>query len=214
MDNKPTQEQQKPVNPSPDSGGGSFFSRHGKMITRLIIITIIIVGAAIYSQTQNPKTNNQQNDQESEATLEVEKNDANLVSEENSEDGASVKVEDSTSESPEISVTEETPGTTIKVSGKEIIVVAQSGNGYTHLARRALAEYLDTTGNQGLKIEHKIFAEDYLQKKITDRQSLHSGDEVNFAQDQIQESIDAALQLTDAQVNNLSQYVPLVPSLN
>ena len=75
-------------------------------------------------------------------------------------------------------------------------------------------EYLDTTGNQGLKIEHKIFAEDYLQKKIPDKQRLFVGDEVSFDQGQIQEAVDTALQLTDAQVDNLSQYVPLVPSLN
>ena len=92
--------------------------------------------------------------------------------------------------------------------------MAQHGNGYTHLARRALAEYLDTTGSQGLQAEHKIFAEDYLQKKIPDKQRLFAGDEVSFDQGQIQEAIDTALQLTDAQVDNLSQYVPLVPSLN
>jgi len=123
-------------------------------------------------------------------------------------------VKDSTTKSSEVSVTKETSKTSVKVSGKEIIVTAQSGNGYTHLARKALAEYLDTTGDQGLKAEHKIFIEDYLQKKISDRNGLHTGDEVSFSQDQIQEAIDVAQDLTDAQVQNLSQYVPLVPSLN
>ncbi|OGE81521.1 MAG: hypothetical protein A2826_00505 [Candidatus Doudnabacteria bacterium RIFCSPHIGHO2_01_FULL_43_23] len=226
MNGESNQDQQKPVNPTPTTSptpgnqtGPSdetkdFFSRHSKTITRLIIIAIIIIGAAIYSQSQNPETDKLVDEEEVTDTLAEEENETDLTSENDSKDDTSVIVKDSTTKSSEVSVTKETSKTSVKVSGKEIIVTAQSGNGYTHLARKALAEYLDTTGDQGLKAEHKIFIEDYLQKKISDRNGLHTGDEVSFSQDQIQEAIDVAQDLTDAQVQNLSQYVPLVPSLN
>jgi hypothetical protein len=226
MNGESNQEQPKSSNSSPgtpptqpNQSGPSgetndFFSRHSKAITRLIIIAIIIVGAAIYSQSQNSDNNDLAENEEITDTLTQPENESDEMSEKDSKDDTNVIVKDGTTESPEVSVTKETPETSVKVSGKNIIVTVQSGNGYTHLARKALAEYLDTTGDQGLKAEHKIFMEDYLQKKITDRHSLHSGDEISFSESQIQEAVDAAQDLTDAQVQNLSVYVPLVPSLN
>jgi len=91
---------------------------------------------------------------------------------------------------------------------------AKAGDGITHLARRALKEYLKEKG-QGLNLtpEHKIYIEDYLQKKTGDYW-LKIGQKVTFSEELIKEAIQKAQNLTPEQLENLSQYAKLVPELN
>ncbi len=98
-----------------------------------------------------------------------------------------------------------------KTDGSITIKVAK-GNGATHLARYALKEYLKDNP-EDLKAEQKIYIEDYLQKHVSHSQILKVNDEISFSGDLIREAIDSAQKLTDSQINNLSKYVPLVPSL-
>ena len=100
--------------------------------------------------------------------------------------------------------------------GSDITVTAAKGNGTTHLARQALKEYLKDKPElaQQLSAEQRIYIEDYLRKHLTDQpKTLHPGDQLSFSNDMIQIAIDTALDLTENQIKNLSQYVPLVPSL-
>ena len=91
---------------------------------------------------------------------------------------------------------------------------AQVGEGLTHLARRVLSKYLkDHSLTFQLRAEHKIYIEDYLAKAMGGRW-LNLGEEVTFSVELIQEAIDQAQKLTPEQIQNLSQYVPLVPSLS
>lgn len=111
---------------------------------------------------------------------------------------------------------EKTESTIVNANGK-IIISPIKGDGLTHLARRALKEYLRDNPElaQKLKTEHKIFIEDYLRKNLTDAPHvLQTGDTVAFSRDFIQDAIDRAQKLTDSQLNNLSKYVVLVPSLS
>ena len=190
---------------------GSFWSRHSRLLVRLIIIAVIIVVAIIYSQTQNPDDTRvgMEDGEEIEETMEGEG-----LPVEDSVAGEEITVTKGDKKNTEVTVTEKEPEQTVTVTGEEITVSAARGDGYTHLARRALAEYLDKTGSQELQVEHKIYIEDYLQKNISEKQPLNPGDSASFSQGDIQVAIDAALALTDNQVKNLSQYVPLVPSLN
>jgi len=91
---------------------------------------------------------------------------------------------------------------------------AKAEDGITHLARRALKEYLQEKG-QGLNLtpEHKIYIEDYLQKKTGDY-GLKIGQKVTFSEELIKEAIQKAQTLTPEQLQNLSQYAKLVPELN
>lgn len=89
---------------------------------------------------------------------------------------------------------------------------AEPGEGITHLARKALREYLKEKGSPNLTPEHKIYIEDYLQKKTGD-QGLAVGEKKSFSEDLIKEGINKAQQLTPEQLENLQQYSALVSSL-
>lgn len=103
--------------------------------------------------------------------------------------------------------------TIIPESRKEngaIIEKTASGEGITHLARRALKNY--TKDNpENLTNEHKIYIEDYIKDSIGSR-PLEVGEEITFSEDLIKEAIDASLELTPEQLNNLEKYSALVVS--
>ncbi|MBI3304958.1 hypothetical protein HYZ80_01360 [Candidatus Parcubacteria bacterium] len=113
----------------------------------------------------------------------------------------------------------ETKGLSLAEPGKitktdtSITVAASRGEGVTHLARRALKSYLESnSADFDLKAEHKIYIEDYVMKKIGAK-SLSVGEERQFSNDLVKDAMAKAKNLTPKQLENLSQYVPLVPSL-
>lgn len=108
----------------------------------------------------------------------------------------------------------EAPGTERKESEpRKYLEKAQKGEGLTHLARRVLKEYLkENPQNFEVTKEHKIYIEDYLAKSLGGRW-LQLGEEVNFSEELIREALNKAQALTPVQLQNLSQFVPLVPSL-
>jgi len=116
-------------------------------------------------------------------------------------------------ELPEVVITppEKTEVTTQPIVYEEI---AESGEGITHLARKALKKYLQEKG-EGLNLtpEHKIYIEDYLQKKTGDYW-LQVGQKLTFSEELIKEAIEKAQTLTEEQLQNLTQYTTLVPELN
>jgi len=91
--------------------------------------------------------------------------------------------------------------------------VAELGEGITHLARKALKEYLKEKGGPNLTPEHKIYIEDYLQKKTGDFW-LQVGQKLTFSEELIKEAIEKSQTLTEQQLQNLTQYAKLVPELN
>ena len=98
-----------------------------------------------------------------------------------------------------------------KESGS-IIEKAIPGDGVTRLARRALKSYTkDHPENQNLTNEHKIYVEDYLKDQIGSR-PLEIGEEIAFSEDLIKEAINASLELSPEQLNNLEKYSALVVS--
>ncbi|GBE16786.1 hypothetical protein BMS3Abin15_00610 [bacterium BMS3Abin15] len=94
------------------------------------------------------------------------------------------------------------------------IETAGAGDGRTHLARRALANYLEKNPDSELKAEHKIYIEDYLRKKVDFQGRVFVGTSVEFSKDLIQEAIGEAKGLNDAQIKNLQKYTVLAPSLS
>lgn len=92
---------------------------------------------------------------------------------------------------------------------------AQAGEGITHLARRALAQYRQDLGEKApeLSPEHLVYAEDFVQN-ATGEFGLQLGQELTFSSNLLQKAIDASLQLSPEQLNNLQQFSQLVPSLS
>jgi len=86
------------------------------------------------------------------------------------------------------------------------VEVAEAGNGATHLARRAATRWL-SSNDAGYTVtnEHRIYIEDYLQKQMGSPR-LSIGEEQTISFDMVREAVDAAKNLNDAQLRNLSQY--------
>ena len=92
-------------------------------------------------------------------------------------------------------------------AGKIYTVYANHGEGITHLARRALNEYLQETEEEfGLTEEHKIYVEDYLQNK-TGSESIEVNHQETFSEGLIKEAISNAKQLTPESLDNLKKYI-------
>ncbi len=103
---------------------------------------------------------------------------------------------------------------TSKETEKSFIESAQKGEGVTHLARRALSDYLEKNADSELKAEHKIYIEDYLRKKVNFNDRVFTGTTVEFSKDLVREAIDESKKLNDAQIKNLHKYAVMVPSLS
>jgi hypothetical protein len=90
---------------------------------------------------------------------------------------------------------------------------AQRGEGLTHLARKALASYIQEEGVE-LSAEERVYVEDYVQKRIAPEKTglrfLDIGEEVEISVELLEEGVASAQELTPAQINNLTQYANLV----
>ena len=95
--------------------------------------------------------------------------------------------------------------------GSSITKTADPGEGITHLARRALADYLAKNG-KSLSSEQKIYAEDYVQN-MTGDEGLDIGQKLSFSHDLLRDAVQAAEGLKDWQIENLRQYTTTVSLL-
>lgn len=83
---------------------------------------------------------------------------------------------------------------------------AVSGNGTTHLARRALAHYLEKNPDSSLTAEHKVYIEDYLRKNVNHSGVVTTKTSVEFSKTLIRQAIDHSKTLNDKQLQNLKKY--------
>lgn len=91
---------------------------------------------------------------------------------------------------------------------------AESGEGITHLARKALKTYLQTNPQSfQITAEHKVYIEDYIAKKLGGN-LLQLGEKMEFSPQLLQEALGQAQNLTPAQLQNLTQYSQLIFGLN
>ncbi len=89
---------------------------------------------------------------------------------------------------------------------------ASFGDGLTHLARKSLSRYLQENEINDLTVEHKIYIEDYIQKKLGS-QNLSLGEKVTIPYSLVSEAVNNSRNLTESQLNNLEQYSLLVSSI-
>ena len=86
------------------------------------------------------------------------------------------------------------------------VEVAQAGEGYTHLARRAATQWLsENQASYAVTDEHRIYIEDYIQNRMG-TEGLELGDSHTITFDMIREAVDAASSLNESQLQNLSHY--------
>lgn len=168
----------------------SFWDHNGRRIIQVVIVLAVIGGIVAYSRSQNNSN---------------EPSNSNTPNQ-NSNQGLNVTDRPVPAPSP--------VSGPVTYENKTVTVTAQRGEGYTHLARRALAEYLRANGTpEGLQAEHKIYIEDYLQKRLASKTGVRIGSQIGFTDDQVRQAIDSSMQLSSSQLQNLHQYVLRVPNL-
>ncbi|PID52180.1 MAG: hypothetical protein CR972_03495 [Candidatus Moraniibacteriota bacterium] len=93
-----------------------------------------------------------------------------------------------------------------------IAVTAIRGDSMTTLARKAAKSYINKNNVENLTPSHKIYIEDYLRKKQTNRK-INVNTEIQFTKSDISEAIEKSRTLTEAQLHNLAFYAQNVPGL-
>lgn len=189
--------------------------------TILVALIVLIVGISAYNYneqtgTNTPAVNEEENAQGNDAE---ESNGQEAATTENQEEnteqtdqeaaqaenqGTTEQTETTTPQSEETK-TEETNTNIVESNGDGYKVTAEKGEGITHLARKALAQYLSENSDSEVTALHKIYIEDYLQNKIGS-QGIEVGHAETISKASIQEAIAASKNLSQASLDNLKKY--------
>ena len=201
MDNQPESQFQQPNSGpqfgmeqgrTPSRGFRGWLNRYGSSVV-LPIIALLILAGGIYLYAN----------QKEQEILPLGENEQGIFLD---NEGVPVLGEQTVNEEDDESVPTIVFGT--ENNSDRIAARTEKGEGVTHLARRALKDYL-RENPQELSNEQKIYIEDYLKDKVGSR-PLEVGEEIGFSKVNIQEAIDASLQLDQQELKNLEPYSALV----
>ncbi len=176
----------------------------GKNILSIFLIVFLIV-SGVYAF--NRDTNTDKKDKSVEEKVEDIKKDEdktqNEVTEktENQDDAAKTENE---SKDNDMSVD-------IQKTDSQITIKAKMGDGVTHLARNAVAEYIKDK-DISLSKEQKLYAETVLKNQYYQK-SLNTGQDISFNLDHLSDTVQKAQNLTEGQIHAWSKYTASVPSL-
>lgn len=208
-----------------ESDSPGFFDRikeSPRTVSALIII--LIVAAAIYAFSGEPKKSGDELANNNEPAL-TEEDGALDVADDSDDEEAADEVDETVAPKATPTTTPAQPTVTpgekisteklqamnralppVERADRAYVEAAQAGDGITHLARRATTRWL-AENNAGYEItnEHRIYIEDYIQNKVgTDRLSVGETRTISF--DVVAEAVKAAGELNGTQLNNLSHY--------
>lgn len=167
-----------------------------RIIISILIVVVIAGGIYSYSNRGGQASND---DHEVAQTEESSEETTTPLAVE-------VTESDSTNDNTQVASSQETENSFIQTAGK--------GDGLTHLARRAVANYLEKNQDSTLTAEHKIYIEDYLRKNAPHTGGVHIGTSIEFSKDLIQNAITKSKTLNERQIQNLHKYAVRVPSLS
>ncbi|MBU4141876.1 hypothetical protein KKE99_03310 [Patescibacteria group bacterium] len=173
---------------------------------RLLLVGVIILAIALnssWSDNESPQENKNEITPQAEQSKETEQSKEN-ASEENAQNPENNGNNVAQAKEPEIA--------NANTNANTIVQIAAKSEGVTHLARKAIKEYLGSA-QENLSAEQKIYAEDYLKRKVGSR-LLEVGEKIEFDKDTIKQGIEKAKGLNQKQIENLSKYVPLARNLN
>lgn len=182
-----------------DENTNSWLKDNLRIIVSIIIVAAIAGGVYSYSKkTQIPAEKNSVIESEGEI-IESQKDDEGALSGEQQKASAQKESVSNTA------ISQETEGSFIESAGR--------GDGKTHLARKALANYLEKNPDSTLTPEHKIYIEDYLRKRSGFNGRVNIGTSIEFSKDLIGKAIESSKNLNDKQLQNLHKFALRVPSL-
>lgn len=180
-----------------------------RIIVSVIIVIAIAGGIYSYSKRTQPisedqdKVTSEEAGQEESVEVGGTQETAETTLDQNKETTATKKQE-----------TKAAAATTSQETEGSFVETAVRGDGTTHLARRALANYLEKNPDSTLTPEHKIYIEDYLRKHVGYKGGVRVGTSIEFTKDLVRQAIDQSKKLNDKQLRNLHKYAVMVPSLS
>lgn len=197
--------------------------------TILVALIVLIVGVSAYNYNQKTGTDSTDTTKQEEAakTEEAKTEEAKTeeaATTENKEENAEATDQAATTQEQTPAVTTpttdnaakqteetKTPETNtnttnaVESTGKDYKVVAVKGEGITHLARKALNQYLSENNDGTLTASHKVYIEDYLKHKIGS-QGIGIGHTETISKVSIEGAIAASKKLSQSQLDNLKKY--------
>jgi hypothetical protein len=183
-------EQQDPIfEDTPVNQAKVWLQENLRIIVSVFIVAAIASGIYSYSQrTQNASDDALLNKSGGTESL-ADNRDA-------AKEGVQGEVKSGVVVTPELSRETET----------SFVEQTERGNGSTHLARRALAHYLEQNPDSSLSAEHKVYVEDYLRKHVGFQGAVTSKTSIEFQKDLIKQAIEKSKTLNDRQLQNLKKY--------
>lgn len=172
---------------------------------RLLLVGVIILAIALNSSQSDNKSSTESENIASPTSQAEQSKQA-----EPNKPKTTTQTAENSTPTPTPTKTPETAA--VAVDTNVISETAAKSEGVTHLARRAIKEYLSTS-QETLSSEQKIYAEDYLSKK-TGAKVLEVGEKIEFSTKLIKQGVEQAKGLNQKQIENLSKYVPLARNLN
>lgn len=178
--------------------GTSWFQENLRIIVSIFIVAAIALGIYSYSQRAENLS-----DEDIASLLETKGDEAKDGAME--EDAAMNEGETpskGTVVTPELSEEKEA----------SFVETAEAGDGMTHLARRALTHALENNSDWNLSAEQKVYVEDYLQKHAGGNQGLNPGSKVEFSKEVMNQAVENARGLNEAQLARIKPYAQNVSS--
>lgn len=184
-------EQQEPMfEDTSASQAKAWIQENLRIIVSVFIVAAIALGIYSYSQRTETLT-----DEEVSALLDTKGTDGSV-------DGQDMSRGTVKSEVKGVVVTPELS----KETETSFVEQAERGNGTTHLARRALAHYLEKNPDSSLSAEHKVYIEDYLRKNVAFNGAVTTKTSVEFEKVLINQAIEKSKTLNGHQLQNLKKY--------
>lgn len=174
-----------------------------KNIISIVLILFLIV-SGIYAFNRESNQTDKKDDSIEKKVEEIKK------SEEGQEAEADEKTRPSQDQTDQDKPSSEKPSNG-KQSDASLTVRAEAGDGVTHLARKAIAEY-SKQQNLTLSAEQKLYAETVLKNQYYQSQ-LQIGQSIEFSLDSLDNTVKEAQNLSSQQIKSWSKYVPYVPNL-
>lgn len=211
-----------------------FFQDNGRTLATAAII-LLLIGAGIYAFNQDSPTQDPTNETEVAANGNNTEGETIYEGEANADEDTSsdASTEDSDANESDSNTNDEAPGETIyegspsdSENGSEedtsetddartsYRMTATQGDGVTHLARRAIAQYLEEHPEEAEQITpaHKIYMETILTQKNY-KTALELGETVTFSQSEVNDVVEDAIELPEEEVDNWQPYVSKVSSI-
>jgi len=184
-----------------------FIQENLRVITSVFIVAVIAIGIYSYSDRSIPTDGTDPlGTVSSSETEKIAGEDLSESETTSDEETGETSAKTGTDEKEETIVeTDEEAGTGRETDGS-FVETAERGNGLTHLARRATTHYLEKNADSSITVEHRVYIEDYLRKKVSHEGRVSVGTSVEFSKDLIQEAIDASKRLDERQLENLKHY--------